>query len=117
MQAERRRALRTSPIEYALLPGGGGALPRPPGGGGGREGGGGGHTVESGYRVTGAFLKWAEGGHPGLVLALDKALRAGQYTPALWQTHTGKALPALWSAYAGPRMDAPTAAPAGHGKR
>ncbi len=76
-----------------------------------------GQTVESGYRVTGAFLKWAEGGHPGLVLALDKALRAGQYTPTLWQTHTGKALPALWSAYAGSRMDAPTAAPAGHGKR
>ncbi|HCR34520.1 MAG TPA: Basic Secretory protein [Stenotrophomonas sp.] len=76
-----------------------------------------GQTVESGYRVTGAFLKWAEGEHPGLVLTLDKALRAGQYTPALWQKHAGKALPALWAEYAKPRSDAPPPAPARRGKR
>ena len=82
----------------------------------GQEVGGGG-GVEGGDRVTGACGEWAEGGHPGLVRAREEAVRAGQYTPALWQKHAGKALPALWSAYAGPRMDAPTAAPAGHGKR
>lgn len=76
-----------------------------------------GHSFDSGYRVTGAFLKWAEGEHPGLVLALDKALRAGQYTPALWQKHAGKALPALWAEYAKPRSDAPPPALARRGKR
>lgn len=76
-----------------------------------------GQSVESGYRVTGAFLKWAEAGHPGLVLALDKALRNGQYTLALWQQHTGKGLPALWAEYAKPRSDAPPPATARGGKR
>lgn len=75
-----------------------------------------GQTVESGYRVTGAFLKWADGVHPGLVLALDKALREGRYVPALWQKHTGKALPALWTEYARPRSTAP-AAPAPRGRK
>ncbi len=76
-----------------------------------------GQTVESGYRVTGAFLKWAEGEHPGLVLALDKALRDGRYVPALWQKQTGKTLPVLWTQYAKPRLDAPPPAPARRGKR
>lgn len=76
-----------------------------------------GQNFDSGYRVTGAFLKWAEAEYPGLVLALDKALRDGRYTPALWQKHTGKALPALWTQYAKPRSDAPPPAPARRGKR
>lgn len=59
-----------------------------------------GQTAESGYRVTGAFLKWSEAAHPGLVKALDSALRSGGYTPALWQTRTGHTLPTLWAAYA-----------------
>lgn len=59
-----------------------------------------GQNFDSGYRVTGAFLKWSEARHPGLVKALDGALRTGRYTPALWQARTGVALPALWSAYA-----------------
>ncbi|QGL69123.1 hypothetical protein [Stenotrophomonas maltophilia] len=59
----------------------------------------------------------AEAEYPGLVLALDKALRDGRYTPALWQKHTGKALPALWTQYAKPRSDAPPPAPARRGKR
>lgn len=59
-----------------------------------------GHNFDTGYRVTGAFLKWSEAQHPGLVLALDGALRSGTYVPALWQTRTGKALPALWAEYA-----------------
>jgi hypothetical protein len=77
-----------------------------------------GQNFDSGYRVTGAFLKWAEAEHPGLVLALDKALRARPpSTPALWQKHTGKALPALWAQYAKPRLDAPPPAPARRSKR
>jgi len=59
-----------------------------------------GQNFDSGYRVTGAFLKWSEARHPGLVKALDAALRSGRYTPQLWQQHTGHALPALWAAYA-----------------
>lgn len=76
-----------------------------------------GQNVDSGYRVTGAFLKWADAEHPGLVLALDKALRDGRYAPALWQKHTGKALPALWAQYARPRSDAPPPAPGRRDKR
>jgi hypothetical protein len=59
-----------------------------------------GQNFDTGYRVTGAFLKWSEATYPGLVKALDGALRTGAYTPALWQQQTGKALPALWAAYA-----------------
>lgn len=58
-----------------------------------------GQNFDSGYRVTAAFLKWSEARHPGLVLALDGALRGGRYTPALWEQETGMALPALWAAY------------------
>lgn len=57
------------------------------------------HKVDSGYRVTGAFLKWSEAAHPGLVKALDSALRSGRYTPALWKQRTGEDLAALWQAY------------------
>lgn len=57
------------------------------------------HKVDTGYRVTGAFLKWGEAAHPGLVKALDSALRSGSYTPALWKEQTGEDLPALWQAY------------------
>lgn len=58
-----------------------------------------GHSFDSGYRVTGAFLKWSEAAHPGLVKALDGALRSGRYTPQLWQQITGQTLPALWAQY------------------
>ena len=58
-----------------------------------------GQNFDTGYRVTGAFLAWSEAQHPGLVKALDGALRDGHYTPALWQARTGLALPALWAAY------------------
>ncbi len=58
-----------------------------------------GQRFDTGYRVTGAFLKWSEDQHPGLVKALDAALREGRYAPALWTQRTGMALPALWAAY------------------
>lgn len=56
-------------------------------------------NFDTGYRVTGAFLAWSEAQHPGLVKALDGALREGRYTPALWETLSGVALPALWAQY------------------
>lgn len=59
-----------------------------------------GQNFDTGYRVTGAFLKWSEAAHPGLVTTLDTALRSGRYTPQLWLQHTGHALPALWATYA-----------------
>lgn len=55
---------------------------------------------DSGYRVTGAFLKWAEAAHPGLVARLDRALRAGRYDPSLWREATGENVDALWARYA-----------------
>ncbi|WP_315385447.1 basic secretory protein-like protein [uncultured Stenotrophomonas sp.] len=61
------------------------------------------HKVDTGYRVTGAFLKWSEAEHPGLVEALDGALRKGIYTPALWKQRTGNDLAALWEAYVAQR--------------
>lgn len=60
-------------------------------------------NYDTGYRVSGAFLKWAEARHAGLVKALDGALRAGRYTPALWSRHAGKPLPELWSDYVADR--------------
>ncbi|WP_421575865.1 basic secretory protein-like protein [Stenotrophomonas maltophilia] len=56
-------------------------------------------NFDTGYRVTGAFLAWSEAQHPGLVKALDGALREGRYTPALWETLSGVALPVLWEQY------------------
>jgi hypothetical protein len=61
------------------------------------------HKVDSGYRVTGAFLKWGEAAHPGLVKALDAALRSGRYTRSLWKQHAGEDLPTLWDAYVAQR--------------
>lgn len=58
------------------------------------------HRYDTGYRVSGAFLKWAEGEHPGLVAGLDDALRRGRYTPALWTTLTGHDIDTLWATYA-----------------
>ena len=60
-------------------------------------------NFDSGYRITGAFLKWSEAQHPGLVKALDHALRQGQYSAEIWQQQTGQALPALWQQYVSAR--------------
>ncbi|MCD9026958.1 basic secretory family protein [Luteimonas sp. BDR2-5] len=61
------------------------------------------HRYDSGYRVTGAFLKWAEGRHPGLVRGLDASLRAQRYTPATWTALTGRDVDALWAQYVAAR--------------
>jgi hypothetical protein len=57
------------------------------------------HRYDSGYRVTAAFLKWADGLHPGLVKGLDTALRGKRYSSALWQKLSGRDVDALWRDY------------------
>lgn len=58
-----------------------------------------GQHYDSGYRVTGAFLKWCEARHPGLIVRLDDALRGGHYSPATWRQASGEDLAALWQHY------------------
>ncbi|WCE06191.1 basic secretory protein-like protein [Pseudoxanthomonas sp. JBR18] len=54
---------------------------------------------DTGYRVSGAFLKWADAKHPGLVKQLDAALRGGTYSPQLWTQATGETVETLWDRY------------------
>ncbi|MCD9032533.1 basic secretory family protein [Luteimonas sp. Y-2-2-4F] len=63
------------------------------------------HRYDSGYRVTGAFLEWAEAAHPGLVARLDAALREGRYAPPLWRELAGEDVDRLWARYARERGD------------
>lgn len=58
-----------------------------------------GQNYDTDYRVSGAFLKWADAQHPGLVHALDGALRQGRYTPALWRERAGHDVATLWQQY------------------
>ena len=52
------------------------------------------------YRVTARFLVWLEkNGHPGIVDSLDKAARAGTYSPRIWADLTGKTVDELWQDY------------------
>ncbi|RXR06548.1 basic secretory protein-like protein [Pseudoxanthomonas composti] len=60
-------------------------------------------NYDTGYRVSGAFLKWVESQHAGLIKQLDGALRSGRYSNALWTRSTGRDLPALWKAYVAAR--------------
>ncbi len=60
-----------------------------------------GQNYTNSYRIMARFLAWAEkNGHPNLVDALDRAARAGTYSPELWRQKTGKTLDELWAAYA-----------------
>ena len=52
------------------------------------------------YRVTARFLVWLEkNNHPGIVDSLDKAARAGTYSPRIWTDLTGKTVDDLWQDY------------------
>lgn len=52
------------------------------------------------YRVTARFLIWLEKNvKNGIVDSLDKAARAGKYTPQLWKKLTGKTVEELWQDY------------------
>ncbi|MBS7455797.1 basic secretory protein-like protein [Coralloluteibacterium stylophorae] len=61
------------------------------------------HRHDSGYRVTAAFLKWAEQRHAGLVKGLDAALREGRYDDATWSALAGEDVATLWNRYAAER--------------
>ena len=59
-----------------------------------------GQSYTDAYRVTARFLAWLEKHvKPGLVVALDQAMRAGTYTPEVWKQQTGKDVDALWQDY------------------
>ena len=59
-----------------------------------------GQSYTDAYRVTARFLAWLEKHvKPGLVVALDQAMRAGTYTPEIWKQQTGKDVDALWQDY------------------
>ncbi|MET1024668.1 MAG: basic secretory protein-like protein [Pseudoxanthomonas sp.] len=60
-------------------------------------------NYDSGYRISGAFLKWSEAQHPGLVKQMDAALRTGKYSPRLWNQLAGKDVAALWTEYVAAR--------------
>jgi hypothetical protein len=52
------------------------------------------------YRVTARFFIWLEKNqHTGIIDRLDKAARAGKYTPKLWTKLTGKTVDDLWQDY------------------
>ncbi|QDW26419.1 secretory protein [Pedobacter sp. KBS0701] len=52
------------------------------------------------YRITARFFAWLEQNvKPGLIAALDKQLRAHQYTQESWTDLTGKTLDQLWADY------------------
>ncbi len=52
------------------------------------------------YRVTARFLVWVcEHKNKHAVQKLDAALRAGTYTPELWNKLTGKSVDELWQEY------------------
>ena len=56
---------------------------------------------ENAYRVTARFFVWIEKSKKkGFVQALDAAMRTHSYTPAFWQSHTGKTVDELWKEYA-----------------
>lgn len=54
------------------------------------------------YRTTAAFLAWASWKYDKrLIHRLDKSLRAGVYTDAIWLEVTGKSVDALWDEFVG----------------
>jgi len=60
-----------------------------------------GQSYQNAYRVTARFLLWVEKNkYTKIVDDMDKAMREGTYTPALWTKLTGKTVDDLWSEYA-----------------
>ena len=53
-----------------------------------------------GYTIAAPFLFWLEQRKdPGLIVPLNRALRDGRYSPALFQQRCGASLDALWSEF------------------
>jgi Peptidase of plants and bacteria len=57
-------------------------------------------SYRDGYRTTAAFLAWTSARYDRRLLrTLDRALRTGTYSDALWEQATGKGLDALWAEF------------------
>lgn len=57
-------------------------------------------SYKDAYRVTARFLVWLEKNvKPGIAVALDGALREGNYQPETWNALTGKGVDELWQDY------------------
>jgi len=60
-----------------------------------------GQSYKNAYRVTARFLLWIEKNkYNRIVDDMDKAMRDGTYSPALWKKLTGKTVDELWDEYA-----------------
>ncbi|MBT33035.1 MAG: secretory protein [Thalassobius sp.] len=56
---------------------------------------------DNGYRITARFFVWIESKvKPGVVKALDHAMRTNTYTKDIWKEETGKTVDELWEMYA-----------------
>lgn len=57
-------------------------------------------SYRDGYRTSAAFLAWASARYDRrLPQMLDRALRTGTYSDALWEQATGKGLDPLWAEF------------------
>ena len=52
-----------------------------------------------GYTIASPFLFWMEERNPGLIVALNHALRDGRYSPDMFPQRCGASLDELWSAF------------------
>jgi hypothetical protein len=58
-------------------------------------------SYRNAYRVTARFLLWVEKNkYKKIVDDMNKSMREGTYTPALWQQLTGRTADELWNEYA-----------------
>lgn len=58
------------------------------------------HKMTDSYRVTARFFLWLETRiKPGIVRALDQAMRQKRYADGFWAEQTGQAIEELWQRY------------------
>ncbi len=59
-----------------------------------------GQSYTDSYRITARFLVWLDKHvKPGIIVALDHAMREATYTPETWKQQTGKTIDELWQDY------------------
>jgi hypothetical protein len=54
------------------------------------------HSYKDGYRVTGRFLLWLDGAHPGAVDQIHRKLQAGAFQPSDFEAICGADVDTLW---------------------
>lgn len=63
-------------------------------------------NYDDGYRVSARFFLWIDQViAPNILYDLDRALRAGDYSPEFWVAHTDLTIDELWSKYAADAHD------------